>query len=177
MNQIIVLGSGCFWCSEAVFQNLKGIIGVTSGYSGGESINPTYQSVCTGQTGHAEVIKVEYNELQITVNDILSVFFTTHDPTQINRQGHDVGTQYRSAIFYTTEEQRQSSENFIKKLTEDKVYDQPIVTEVKLLSKFYPAESYHHNYYQLHPEQAYCQAIINPKLKKLKEKYSQLLRP
>lgn len=176
MKQTIVLGSGCFWCSEAVFLNLKGVISVTSGYAGGSSINPSYQSVCTGQTGHTEVIKLEYNPAQISITDILSVFFATHDPTQVNGQGHDLGTQYRSAIFYTNDEQRQATENFIKKLSEDKVYNQPIVTEVKLLNQFYPAEAYHHNYYQLHPEQAYCQAVINPKLKTLKEKYSQLFK-
>ncbi len=175
-NQIIVLGSGCFWCSEAVFSNLRGIISVTSGYAGGQTINPTYASVCSGETGHAEVIKLEYNPEQISVNDILAVFFVTHDPTQKNGQGHDLGRQYRSIILYSNQEQKQTTELFIKKLNDEKVYDQPIVTQVEELRQFYPAEAYHRNYYQNHPEQAYCQAIINPKLKKLKEKYSQLLK-
>ena len=174
-KQTIVLGGGCFWCTEAVFQMLKGIISVMPGYAGGIKPNPTYNDVCNGNTGHAEVIQVEYDAEIISLDDVLAVFFGSHDPTQMNRQGNDIGTQYRSVIFYTTEEQKIASEKFIKDINDSSDLGNPIVTEVKLLDKFYEAEEYHKNYYKNNPEQGYCQVIINPKLAKVKEKFVRLL--
>ena len=171
--KIIVFGGGCFWCTEAVFRELGGVVSVMPGYAGGETPNPTYESVCTGKTGHAEVSKIEYNPAEILFDDLLTVFFATHDPTTLNRQGNDIGTQYRSIIFYTTEEQKIESEKFIESLNEK---DSKIVTEVKLLDKFYPAEEYHRNYFAKNQDQAYCQAIISPKLDKLKNKFYKLLK-
>lgn len=172
-NQTAVFGGGCFWCTEAVFEQLKGVQSVMPGYAGGTTPNPTYESVCSGTTGHAEVLRVEFDPGVITYEDLLTVFFAAHDPTTLNRQGNDVGTQYRSIILTTTDEQRQVAEAFIKKLDED---GPKVVTEVKPLEVFHEAEAYHHHYFQTHPDQAYCQLIINPKLEKVKKKFEQLFK-
>lgn len=174
--QTIVFAGGCFWCTEAVFRRLRGVQGVVSGYTGGHVPNPTYEAVCSGRTGHAEGVKVEYDPIEVTLDILLSVFFTTHDPTTLNRQGADVGTQYRSAIFYTTEEQKTEIELFIKKLEEEKVYSDPVVTEVQPLDVFYEAEEYHHKYYEMNQDKAYCQVVISPKIVKLREKFREYLK-
>jgi len=175
-KEIAVFGGGCFWCGEAVFERLRGVEKVTSGYAGGFKENPTYQEVCSGVTGHAEVIKVEYDPLVISYETLLSVFFSTHDPATLNRQGNDVGKQYRSAIFYASEQQKETAETFMKNLGEEKVYEDPIVTELKPLTNFYDAETYHQQYYDRNSSVPYCQAVINPKLQKLQEKYMHLLK-
>jgi|SRR3989344_120190 len=172
LDQTIVFGGGCFWCTEAVFRELKGVISVMPGYSGGETQNPTYESVCTGKTGHAEVSQIIYDPSRIALDDLLTVFFATHDPTTLNKQGNDVGTQYRSVIFYTTSDQKEEAEKFILKLNEE---GEKVVTEVKQLDKFYPAEEYHRQYFKKNPDQAYCQIVISPKLEKLKTKFYQLI--
>lgn len=174
--QSAVFAGGCFWCTEAVFQKLRGVKSVLPGYAGGEKTNPTYEQVSMGNTGHAEVIKFEYDPSEISYNDLLSVFFATHDPTQLNRQGADVGTQYRSAIFYADDRQKQQAQEFINQLEKDKVYDAPIVTTLEPLTQFYEAEDYHKNYFARNQEQPYCQVVINPKLKKLKEKFASLIQ-
>ncbi|MEK7510487.1 MAG: peptide-methionine (S)-S-oxide reductase MsrA [Patescibacteria group bacterium] len=170
-----VFAGGCFWCTEAVFERLKGVESVMSGYTGGHKANPTYQQVCEGQTGHADAIKIVYDPALISYETLLAVFFATHDPTSLNRQGSDVGSQYRSAIFYTTEEQKHLAEEFMKKLQEEGVYEKPIVTELKRLTDFYEAEEYHRQYYEKNKEAPYCQLVINPKIEKLKERYAHLL--
>jgi peptide-methionine (S)-S-oxide reductase len=175
-TQVIVFGGGCFWCTEAVVERLKGVVSVDSGYAGGDVEDPTYEQVSSGRTGHAEVIRIEYDPAVLTLHDLLSVFFTTHDPTTLNQQGADMGTQYRSIILYTTEEQRQECEKFIKDLEVSKTFSQPIVTEVKPLEKFYEAEEYHKRYYDNNADKPYCQVVINPKLAKLRQKYSKLLK-
>jgi peptide-methionine (S)-S-oxide reductase len=175
MAQAIFAG-GCFWCTEAVFQKLRGVNSVAPGYAGGQVNNPTYEQVSSGTTGHAEAIKFDYDPAQISYQDLLNVFFATHDPTTLNRQGNDVGPQYRSAIFYDSEEQKKEAEEFITRLTQDQVFSQPIVTTVEPLDRFYEAEDYHKNYYERNQGQPYCQVIINPKLKKLKEKFTSLLK-
>ncbi|MCC7356032.1 MAG: peptide-methionine (S)-S-oxide reductase MsrA [Candidatus Doudnabacteria bacterium] len=175
--QTAVFAGGCFWCTEAVFQRLRGVQSVTSGYAGGANPNPTYEQVSMGNTGHAEAIKFEYDPEQISFHDLLEVFFATHNPTELNRQGADVGTQYRSAIFYVNEEQRAEAEKFIKQVEADGVFDQPIVTTLEKLTEFYPAEDYHKDYYNKNKDQPYCQVVINPKLKKFKEKFASLLKP
>ena len=175
-TEIAVLGGGCFWCTEAIYKQLRGVIAVTSGYSDGDLENPSYEQVSGGSTGHAEVIRIEYDPTQISFIDILEVFFAVHDPTTMNRQGNDEGPQYRSIILYANDEQKQAVENFIEKLKSDKIYDQPIVTEVKPLQKFYEAEAYHQNYLENNPNQPYCQLVVNPKVKKFKEKFASLLK-
>jgi peptide-methionine (S)-S-oxide reductase len=170
------LANGCFWCTEAIFQRLNGVESVISGYSGGTVKNPSYQEVITGRTGHAEVIQIEFDPLVVTFQDVLDVFFSTHDPTTLNRQGYDIGTQYRSAIFYHSPEQKETSEEFIRALTEAGVYEQPIVTEVTGFDNFYKAENYHQNYYNNNRTQGYCMAIINPKLEKFIKKYKDKLK-
>ena len=170
------LAGGCFWCLEAVFTRLRGVDRVESGYAGGHVENPSYRAVCTGSTGHAEVVQVDFDPQQISYRDLLDVFFATHDPTTLNRQGHDVGTQYRSAIFYHNDAQKQEAERVISELTEQQVFDDPIVTEVAPLTKFYPAEDYHRDYYDRNPEQAYCQVVISPKVSKLRQKYAEKLK-
>lgn len=171
-----VFGGGCFWCTEAVFQELRGVASVTSGYAGGELANPTYEQVSGGSTGHAEVIKFEYDPSQISFHDLLEVFFATHDPTQLNRQGSDVGTQYRSAIFYASDAQKKQAEDFLKQLETDHIYDQPVTTTLEPLTAFYPAEDYHQNYFKNNANQPYCQLIVNSKVKKFKEKFASLLK-
>jgi peptide-methionine (S)-S-oxide reductase len=162
-------GSGCFWCTEAVFQRLKGVEKVTSGYSGGFVENPSYQEVCNGDTGHAEVTQIQYDPAQISFEELLEVFWKTHDPTTLNQQGNDYGTQYRSAVFYHNDEQKRLAEEYKKKLDAAKVWDRPIVTEITKFTNFYPAEQYHQNYYNNNPNQGYCSYIIRPKVKKLEE--------
>lgn len=172
-TEIAIFGGGCFWCTEAVFQDLKGVISVMPGYAGGTMPNPTYEAVCSGNTGHAEVLKVEFDPKQISYNDLLTVFFATHDPTTPNRQGNDIGTQYRSIIIYTTPEQKSEAEQFIAELNKE---GEKVVTELKPLDRFYEAEEYHRDYYKKNPDRAYCQIVINPKLEKLKEKFDKLLK-
>lgn len=175
-TQIAVFGGGCFWCTEAVFQKLKGVQSVLPGYSGGQGGHPTYEQVSSGTSGFAEVIRFEYDPEQISYRDLLEVFFATHDPTTLNRQGNDVGTQYRSAIFYANEEQKQQAEDIIHELTNAHAYRDPIVTTLEALQNFYEAEEYHKNYYERNKNQPYCMVIINPKLKKFKEKFASLIQ-
>jgi peptide-methionine (S)-S-oxide reductase len=174
--QSIVLGSGCFWCSEAVFKQLRGVESVTPGYSGGTVENPSSNQVYSGETGHVEVVKVEYDSEVISFNDLLTVFFATHDPTTLNRQGPDVGEIYRSVIFYTDDIQKQEAEKFIKDLESQKLFEDKIVTAVEPYTNFYEAEESQKDYYAKNPDKAYCQANINPKLAKLKAKFSELLK-
>ncbi len=169
------LGGGCFWCLEAVFAKLIGVEEVRSGYSAGETPNPTYSQVCTGTTGHAEVIQVLFNPALISFRDILEIFFNLHDPTTLNRQGADVGTQYRSAIFYHTEAQRSVAHEVILEVNASGIWDRPIVTEVTPVGVFYPAEEYHQKYYERNPNQGYCRAIIAPKMIKLQKLFSEKL--
>jgi len=168
--------NGCFWCTEAVFQRFKGIYNVQSGYTGGMIKNPPYREVCQGRTGHAEGIQFDYDPEMISYQELLEVFFTTHDPTTLNRQGNDVGTQYRSAIFYHNEEQRQQAEDYIAYLDEQAVFDAKIVTEVTPAKPFCIAEEEHHSFYNKHTEQGYCQFIINPKVNKIKKLYQDKLQ-
>lgn len=170
-EETIVFGSGCFWCSEAVFQRLRGVHSVTSGYAGGDTASPTYREVSTKNTGHAEVIRVVFDPTTIPLDILLDVFFATHDPTTRNRQGNDVGPQYRSIILYMTDEQKHIIKNYIQKLSDEQIFDQPIVTEVALLATFYPGEEYHQNYYNRNTEQGYCQFVIEPKLAKLRKRF------
>jgi len=165
------LGGGCFWCLEAVYDQLKGVKAVESGYAGGHVQNPSYKAVCTGTTGHAEVVQVEFDNDVITFQDILNVFFTIHDPTTLNRQGNDIGTQYRSAIFYHSDEQKQIAEKTIKALNEDGPWSDPIVTEVVPVANYFPAEDYHQEYFENNPNQGYCRIIIAPKVAKFRQKY------
>lgn len=167
-----VLGGGCFWCLETVFLHTKGIKSVISGYAGGEKNNPTYEEVSSGQTGHAEVVKLTFDPTIISYLDILHIFFSLHDPTTINRQGNDIGPQYRSIIFYQDEAQKKIARKIIKELTEENIYRHPVVTEVKSLNNFYPAENYHQNYFENNLEKPYCQIIVAPKLAKFRQKYS-----
>lgn len=175
-RQMAVFGGGCFWCTEAVFRMLKGIICVEPGYAGGEKVCPLYEEVSRGNTGHAEVVRVVYNPQIISFEDLLVVFFATHDPTSKNRQGVDVGEQYRSIILYNTQDQKQKAQKFIKDLNFSTNLGKRIVTQVKPLHEFYPAENYHKNFYKNHPESAYCQVVINPKLKKVQERFADLLK-
>ena len=172
----IVFGGGCFWCTEAVFKMLKGVSAVTSGYAGGHTENPTYREVSSGTTGHAEAIKIDYDPSQVSYRDLLTIFFASHDATQLNRQGADVGTEYRSIVLTTTDVQKKETEDFIKELDASSAEGDPIVTEVVPLTIFYPAEDYHQNYYDNNKQQGYCQIIIAPKLQKVQEKYAELLK-
>ena len=171
----VTLGSGCFWCSEAVFQQLKGVKSAISGYSGGRLANPTYEQISTGNTGHAEVIQVTYDPAEISFTDILRVFWQTHDPTTLNRQGHDVGTQYRSAVFYHNDAQRKLAEEYQRQLDASGTFSTPIVTEITKFEKFYPAEKYHQEYYEQNPEEQYCQYVIRPKVEKFRKEFADLL--
>ncbi|MDO8594257.1 MAG: peptide-methionine (S)-S-oxide reductase MsrA [bacterium] len=192
-NEIAVFGGGCFWCTEAVFKMLRGVSSVLPGYAGGSTIRqahggesgrttgspqaaPTYEEVSGGRTGHAEVIQVTYNPELITYNDLLTVFFASHDPTTLNRQGNDVGTQYRSVIFYTSEVQKKEAEDFIQELNASSKEGKVIVTELAPLQIFYEAENYHKDYFAKHPENPYCELIINPKLEKVQQKFAKLLK-
>jgi len=174
--QVAVFGGGCFWCTEAVFDELRGVKSVVSGYAGGKNKNPTYEQVCMGNTGHAEVIKIEFEPAEISFQDLMTVFFATHDPTTLNRQGNDAGTQYRSAIFYGDEKQKEEAAVFIKELDEAKTFKHSIVTTLEPLSEFYPAEDYHQKFYANNPFQGYCQYMIPPKLSKLHKQFHNLLK-
>jgi peptide-methionine (S)-S-oxide reductase len=171
MTEIATLAGGCFWCLEAIYDDLIGVVDVVSGYAGGTTANPTYQEVCTGQTGHAEVVQITFDPQVITYKELLEVFFTIHDPTSLNRQGADVGTQYRSAIFYHTPEQKSTAEQVIKEIEAAGIWQKPIVTEVTPFTVFYPAEAYHQEYFRRNPYQGYCQVIIAPKVAKFRQKY------
>lgn len=178
--EVVVFGGGCFWCTEAVFLRLKGVISVTSGYAGGPSASsgqaPTYEQVSTGRTGHAEVIRVEYDPAVIPFRKLLEVFFASHDPTTPNRQGADVGTQYRSIILYTDYSQKIAAGRYVAELTAAKRYPDPIVTEIKLLDRFWPAEEYHRDFYAKNPDQSYSQAVIAPKVEKTAERFGALMK-
>lgn len=167
-EETIYLGGGCFWCTEAIFKMINGVTGLTSGYSGGDKDKPTYEEVCSGETGHAEVIEVKFNPKIVSLEKILQTFFDSHDPTTLNRQGNDVGTQYRSIVLCVNEEQKEIVSNFILKIKDD--YSEPIVTEVVILDKFYKAEDYHQDYFEKNPDQRYCQLVIAPKVEKFKKK-------
>lgn len=176
-SESIVLGGGCFWCLEAVFNRVKGITKVVSGYAGGTAENPIYQQVSTGKTGHAETVEVSFDPKIILLEDILHIFFSVHDPTTLNRQGKDIGTQYRSIILYKDQLQHDTAEKVLRELAEEDAYEEVmIVTELKKLEKFYPAEVYHQKYFEKNPEQAYCQIIISPKIGKLREKFAKFYR-
>jgi len=169
--------TGCFWCTEAIFEELNGVLSVTSGYSGGHTPNPTYKEVCTGETGHAECVQVVYEPNKITYDELLEVFFEVHDPTSLNRQGADVGTQYRSAIFYRNEEQKQKAEYYKNELNKSGAYDKPIVTEITPFTKFYPAEDYHQEYYENNKNtNPYCSVVIRPKLEKFQKVFAKKLK-
>lgn len=174
-KEVVVFGGGCFWCTEAVFRMLKGVLSVESGYAGGKKENPIYEEVISGKTGHAEVVRIEYSPGVISFNDLLTVFFATHDPTTKNRQGRDMGEQYRSIILYTTEGQKKAARKFIESLNKSSKTGKKITTQVARLGVFFEAEEEHKNYYRNHPEAAYCQVVINPKLEKVKEKFANLL--
>ena len=174
--ETITLGGGCFWCVEAVFDDLQGVEDVVSGYMGGATINPTYEDICGGRTGHAEVIQVKFDPAVISFRDVLEVFFAVHNPTTLNRQGNDVGTQYRSAIFYHTAEQKQIAEQVIAAVGNGKVWDDPIVTEVAPAATFYPAEDYHQEFFRRNPHQGYCMAVVSPKVSKFRQKFTAKLK-
>ena len=174
--EVAVLGGGCFWCTEVFFDELRGVISVMPGYAGGSVRNPTYEQVCSGRTEHAEVIRIEYDPGQIAYRDLLTVFFATHDPTTLNRQGSDAGTQYRSIILYAGEQQKREAEEFVKELNDSSAFGRPVVTEIKPLGEFYEAEEYHRKYYANNSYQPYCQVVISPKLHKLHKQFSDLLQ-
>ncbi len=175
-HEVATLAGGCFWCLEAVFEPLEGVLGVVSGYAGGRTSNPSYKEVCAGTTGHAEVVQVTFDPAKISYRDLLELFFAFHDPTTLNRQGADVGTQYRSAIYTHSPEQERTAREVISALTAEDVFPKPIVTEVEPLGTFYPAEEYHQGYYRQNPTQPYCAATIGPKMAKLRAKYASRLK-
>jgi peptide-methionine (S)-S-oxide reductase len=174
--EIATLGGGCFWCVEAIYDQLKGVQSVVSGYSGGTVKNPSYKEVCNGTTGHAEVVQIVFNPAEISFGEILGVFFATHDPTTLNRQGADVGTQYRSVIFYHSDEQKAEAERVIKSLTAAKEFINPIVTQVAPAAIFYPAEDYHQEYFENNPNQPYCNAVVRPKVEKFRKQFAGKLK-
>jgi len=176
ITEVATLAGGCFWCLEAIFKGVDGVEDVTSGYTGGTTINPTYQEVCTGTTGHAEAVQLAFNLSKISYREILQIFFSVHDPTTLNRQGGDVGTQYRSAIFYHNDRQRAIAEDLIGEFNEAQLWKKPIVTQVVPLDKFYPAEDYHREYFLRHPEQSYCQVVISPKVNKFRKQWKERVR-
>jgi peptide-methionine (S)-S-oxide reductase len=175
--QQITFGSGCFWCTEAIFQTVIGVKAVISGYMGGQVKNPTYEQICTGETGHAEVVELKYDADEVSLDEILLIFFKTHDATSLNRQGNDVGTQYRSVIFYHTDEQKQIAEAMIKRLTAEQVFNKPIVTELSPVSEFYKAEDYHQNYFNENALKPYCSFVIQPKLNKFAKEFLDKIKP
>ena len=170
-RQTAYVGGGCFWCTEAVFVNVRGVTDVESGYSNGHVQQPTYEQVCTGTTGHNEVVKLEYDPQQITVREILEIFFVIHDPTTLNRQGNDTGTQYRSGIYYTTDEQRDVADDMIRQMSQEKLFGRPIVTEVLPLSNYSAAEEYHQDFFEKNPYQGYCMAVAAPKVEKFRKTF------
>jgi peptide-methionine (S)-S-oxide reductase len=175
-REVATLGGGCFWCLEAVFEQLRGVEKVESGYAGGQTEHPNYRDVCGGDTGHAEVAQITFDPAVTSYSDILDVFFATHDPTTLNRQGNDVGTQYRSSIFYHTPEQKRTAESKIAELTAEGLFPRPIVTEVVPLEQFYKAEDYHQGYFRTNPAQPYCQYVVSPKLAKFRKKFAHKLK-
>lgn len=174
--ELATFGMGCFWCSEAMFSQLKGVQKVQSGFSGGTTVNPSYRDVCTGETGHAEVVQISYDPEQISYAELLKIFFTMHDPTTLNRQGADMGTQYRSVIFTHTQQQREEALKAIELLTTEKLYPNPIVTQVEEYKNFYPAEDYHNNYFQNNPNEGYCRMVVAPKVEKFQKVFETLLK-
>jgi peptide-methionine (S)-S-oxide reductase len=171
-SQTITLGGGCFWCTEAVFVQVQGITDVESGYSNGHTLNPSYEQVCSGTTGHNEVVKLEYDPAQISLTEILEIFFLIHDPTTLNRQGNDTGTQYRSGIYPTTPEQQQLAHDMIRQMSQDKLYSKPIVTEVMPVTNYSTAEAYHQDFFERNPTQGYCMAVAGPKVEKFRKTFS-----
>jgi peptide-methionine (S)-S-oxide reductase len=174
--QTIVLGGGCFWCTEAVYVKVKGVTDVESGYSNGHVERPSYEQVCTGTTGHNEVVKLTYDPSQISLGQILEIFFVIHDPTTLNRQGADSGTQYRSGIYYTTPEQKEIADDMIRQMSQDKLFGKPIVTEVLPLSNYWPAEEYHQDFFEKNPYQGYCMAVAGPKVAKFRKTFAELVK-
>ncbi len=175
-SQTATFGAGCFWCTEAVFLNVKGVTKVVSGYSGGKVKNPTYREICSGLTGHAEVTQITFDPQIISFEELLEVFWNTHDPTTLNKQGADEGTQYRSVVFFHDNEQRQGAEEYKKQLEASHIYKKPIVTEISPLINYYPAEDYHQNYFELNPNQSYCQYVVRPKVEKFKKQFQDKLK-
>jgi peptide-methionine (S)-S-oxide reductase len=175
-RETATLAGGCFWCLEAVYDELRGVESVVSGYMGGRRPNPTYEQVCAGTTGHAEVVQVTFRPAQVSFRELLEVFFTIHDPTTLNRQGGDVGTQYRSAVFYHSDEQKQTAEQVIRDVEAEEIWENPIVTEVTEATQFYPAEGYHQEYYARNPRAGYCQVVIEPKVSKFRKQYLSRLK-
>lgn len=175
-SEVATFGAGCFWCVEAVYQRLHGVAKVESGYSGGRVERPTYQQVCGGETGHAEVCQITFDPAQISFNDLLEVFFSVHDPTTLNRQGEDVGTQYRSVVFHHSAQQKEAAEAMVKRLTADRVFADPIVTEISPFSAFWKAEDYHQNYFNLNGGQPYCRLVVGPKVEKFTKRFKDRLR-
>lgn len=175
-TQLATFGGGCFWCTEAVFLRLRGVKKVVSGYTGGKTVNPTYKEVCEGNTGHAEVVQIEFDPSEISYEQLLDVFMHTHDPTTLNRQGADVGTQYRSSIFFHNAEQKELAKKVIDELNKSGDFDDRIVTSLEEMKKFYPAEDYHQNYFELNPTQGYCRAVVGPKVAKFQKRYKELLK-
>lgn len=173
--QKATLGGGCFWCLEAVYQQVRGVVHVESGYTGGQTLSPDYDSVCTGKTGHAEVVQIEFDANVLTYQTILEIFFAIHDPTTLNRQGNDIGSQYRSVIYAHDKEQRMIAQDVIEQLTQGNIFDQPIVTELADLPTYYKAEDYHQNYFNNHPEQGYCAFVVSPKVSKFRKQFAELL--
>lgn len=176
MEKEATLGAGCFWCIEACYKEMKGVIDVFPGYSGGQIENPTYQNVCNGTTGHAEVARIVYDDAHISFGELLEVFWFVHDPTQLNRQGNDIGTQYRSVVFYHDVEQKRVAEEYKDRLEKEHVWEKPIVTEISPLINFYKAEEYHKNYFERNPENMYCQSVVRPKVEKFKKVFSNKLK-
>ena len=171
-TETIVLGGGCFWCTEAVFDRVQGVLDVESGYSNGETVNPSYEQVCTGRTGHAEVVKLVFDPAQISLREILEIFFVVHDPTTLNRQGNDVGTQYRSGIYYLNDDQKQVADDVIREIADSGTYRAPVVTEVLPLANYSTAEAYHQDYFTNHPNQGYCAFVVGPKVEKFQKTFA-----
>jgi peptide-methionine (S)-S-oxide reductase len=176
VTETSILGGGCFWCLEAVFLELAGVLSVESGYAGGHTADPTYEDVCGGRTGHAEVVRIVFDPTLLSFRDLLTVFFTIHDPTTLNRQGNDVGTQYRSVVFSQTPEQRATAQDVVKRLTDNKLFGAPIVTEIADAAPFYPAETYHQDYFDRNPAQPYCMFVVAPKVAKFRKSFSERLK-
>lgn len=176
-TQTITLGGGCFWCTEAVFDRVRGVTDVQSGYSNGQTQHPSYEQVCSGRTGHNEVVRLTFDPTQIDVREILEIFFATHDPTTLNRQGHDVGTQYRSGIYYSQPQHQEVAQDMVRQMEQDKLFGAPIVTEIAALANYWPAEDYHQDYYANHPGQGYCSAVVGPKVEKFRRTFLRHLKP
>lgn len=176
MKKEATLGAGCFWCIEACFKDIKGVLAVSPGYAGGDPERANYKDVCEGNTGHAEVARIEYDDEIVSFDKLLELFWFVHDPTQLNRQGNDIGTQYRSSVFYHDEQQREIAEAYKKRLTDEKVWEQPIVTEIVPLEKFFKGEDYHHNYFENNPQNMYCQSVVRPKVDKFKKVFADLMK-